>query len=91
MPLRQQQEREIGLRHSLTHAEIELAREALLVGRTFERAGIEFDPLTFIGFRIVEGSHEQHVDPVRCLHVLVELGFLRRSVALAVDLLEDAA
>jgi hypothetical protein len=39
----------------------------------------------------VEESHEQHVDPVRCLNVLLELGFLRRSVALAVGLLEDAA
>ena len=89
--LRGLQEREIALGHSLTTAEHELAREALALGRTLERAGIAFDPLTFIALRIIEGSRDEHVDPVDCLNVLVAFGFLERSVALAVDLLEDAA
>ena len=89
--LRGRQEREIALGHSLTTAEHELAREALVLGRTLERAGIAFDPLTFIALRIIEGSRDEHVDPVDCLNVLVAFGFLERSVALAVDLLEDAA
>ena len=36
-------------------------------------------------------ARREYVDPVACLDVLVEFGFLERSVALAVDLLEDAA
>ncbi len=89
--LRERQELEIALEHSLTTAEHELAREAFALGRTLEDAGIDFDPLTFIAVRIVEGSNDEHVDPVDCLAVLAALGFLERSVALAVDLLEDAA
>ena len=89
--LRECQESEIALGHSLTAAEHALAREALTLGRTFERAGIAFDPLTFITLRIVEGSSTEYVDPVACLDVLVEFGFLERTVALAVDLLEEAA
>ena len=89
--LRRRQEREIALGHSLTNAEHELAREAFALGRTLERAGIRFDPLTFVALRIIEGSADEHVDPVDCLNVLVKFGFLERSVALAVDLLEDAA
>jgi hypothetical protein len=89
--LRERQEREISLGHSLTTAEHELAREAFTLGRTLERAGIHFDPLTFVALRIVEGSHDEHVDPVDCLNVLLAFGFLERSVAMAVDLLEDAA
>ena len=89
--LRERQEREIALGHSLTRAEHELAREAVALGRTLERAGIGFDPLTFVAVRIIEGSREGHVDPVDCLTVLLAFGFLERSVGLAVDLLEDAA
>jgi hypothetical protein len=89
--LRERQELEIALGHSLTMAEHELAREAFILGRTLGRAGIDFDPLTFVALRIIEGSRDEHVDPVDCLSVLVALGFLERSVALAVDLLEDAA
>ena len=91
LALRVRQEREIALGHSLATAEHELAREAFLVGRLLEDAGLEFDPLTFVALRIVEGSNDEHVDPVACLAVLVELGFLERSVALTFDLLEDAA
>ena len=89
--LRERQEREIELGHSLAQAEHELAREALAIGRVFERAGIDFDPLTFVALRIVEGSYDEHVDPALCLNVLDALGLLERSVALAVELLEDAA
>jgi hypothetical protein len=89
--LRARQEREIALGHSLTTAEHALAHEAFTLGRTLERAGIAFDPLTFVALRIIEGSADEHVDPVACLNVLVKFGFLERSVALAVDLLEDAA
>jgi hypothetical protein len=91
LTLRERQEREIALGHSLTTAEHELAREALTLGRMLERAGLDFDPLTFIALRIVEGSRNEHVDPVECLIVLMAFGFLERSVALADDLLEDAA
>jgi hypothetical protein len=89
--LRVRQEREIALGHSLTNAEYELAREAFVLGRTLERAGIPFDPLTFVALRIVEGSRDEDVDPVDCLTVLVAFGFLERSVALAADLLDEAA
>jgi hypothetical protein len=89
--LRERQEREIALGHSLTTAEHELAREAYALGRTLARAGIDFDPLTFVALRIIEGSHDEHVDPVDCLNVLAAFGFLERSVALAIDLLEDVA
>ena len=66
------------------------ARRSPSVGRS-NSAGIDFDPLTFVALRIIEGSRDEHVDPVDCLNVLVAFGFLERSVALAVDLLEDAA
>ena len=91
LTMRERQEREIALGHSLTNAEHELAREAFALGRTLERAGIAFDPLTFVALRIIDGSRDEHVDPIDCLNVLVAFGFLERSVALAVDLLEDAA
>jgi hypothetical protein len=89
--LRESQEREIALGHSLTTAEHALAREAYVLARTFEQAGIAFDPLTFVALRIVEGSDDERVDPVECLEVLVRFGFLERSVALTNDLLEEAA
>jgi len=89
--LRVRQEREIALGHSLTNAEYELAREAVAVGRTLAGAGIAFDPLTFIALRIVEGSRDEYVNAIDCLNTLNAFGFLERSVALTVDLLEDAA
>jgi hypothetical protein len=89
--LRESQEQEIALGHSLTSAEHALAREACALARLLERAGIAFDPLTFVALRIVEGSDDEQVDAVECLEVLVRFGFLERSVALANDLLEDAA
>jgi hypothetical protein len=89
--LRERQERAVALVHSLTQAEHELAREALELGDTLRRAGIAFDPLTFVAVRIVEGSCDHGIDPVDCLNELAALGFLERSVAMAVELLEDAA
>ena len=91
LTLRDRQEREIALGHSLTNAEHELAREALALGRTLEQAGISFDPLTFVALRIIEGSRDESVDPVDCLNVLVAFGFLERSVAMANQLLGEAA
>jgi hypothetical protein len=89
--LRERQERAVALAHSLARAEHELAHEASALGCTLRRAGIEFDPLTFVALRVVEGSLEHNVDPVDCLTELAALGFLERSVALAVELFEDAA
>jgi hypothetical protein len=91
LSLREQQEREIALGHSLARAEHELALEAFALGQTLARAGVHFDPMTFVALRIVEGSHEEQVDPVQCLNALIALGVLERSVAQAADLLEDAA
>jgi hypothetical protein len=89
--LRDEQEQEIALGHSLASAEHALAREACSIGRTFERAGIAFDPVTFVVMRIMEGSDDERIDPVECIELLVELGFLERSVMLANDMLEEAA
>ena len=89
--LRDRQEQEIALGHSLASAEHALAEEACSLGRTFHQAGIAFDPLTFVVMRIVEGSDDERIDPVACIELLVEMGFLDRSVALAHDMLEEAA
>ena len=75
----------------LTATEHALAREACAVGRTFEQAGIDFDPMTFVVMRILEGSIAEQADPVDCLRVLGALGLLDRSIAMAVDLLDEAA
>ena len=89
--LRDRQEQEIALGHSLASAEHALAEEACSLGLMFHQAGIAFDPLTFVVMRIVEGSDDERIDPVACIELLVELGFLERSVALANDMLEDVA
>ena len=90
LSLREQQERQIALGHSLTKAEHELAHEAFVLGRTLEQAGIAFDPLTFVALRIVEGSRDQHVDPSIPQRAR-RVRFLEGSVALAVNLLDEAA
>jgi hypothetical protein len=89
--LRARQERLVALSHSLTAAEHALAREACVVGRTFEEAGLAFDPMTFVVMRILEGSIAEQADPVDCLRVLGALGLLDRSAAMAVELLDKAA
>jgi hypothetical protein len=90
-PLRSRQEREIEFGHTLSEAEHDLAWEAFHFGRTLELAGIAFDPLTYIALRIVEGSIDEQTNPVDCLNVLGAFGFLERSVAIAVELLDEAA
>ena len=90
-PLRERQERAVALAYSLTRAEHELAREAFALGCLLRRAGLDFDPLTFVALRVVEGSCERNVDPVECLNELARHGFLERSVAMAAELLEAAA
>ncbi len=89
--LRTRQERLVALTHSLASAEHALAREACVVGRTFEQAGLDFDPMTFVVLRLLEGSIAEQADPVDCLRVLAALGLLERSIALAIDLLDEAA
>lgn len=90
-PLRHLQERAIALDHSLTAAEHALTRDAVVVGLTLARAGIEFDPRTFVALRIVEGSLDLAVDPIECLRLMQARGVIERAVAATVDLLEDAA
>lgn len=89
--LRAQQEQLVALNHSLTEAEYALAREACVVGRTFEQAGVAFDPMTFVVMRILEGSIAEEADPVDCVRVLGAIGLLDRSAAMATDLLDEAA
>lgn len=89
--LRARQERLVALSHSLTVAEHALAREAVVIGRTFEQAGLAFDPMTFVVLRILEGTIAENADPVDCLRVLAALGLLDRSAAMAEELLDDAA
>jgi hypothetical protein len=89
--LRARQERLVALSHSLTAAEYALAHEACAVARTFEEAGLDFDPITFVVMRLLEGSFAEQADPVDCLLLLDQLGLLDRSVALTRDLLDEAA
>ncbi len=92
LPLRERQEREIALGHSLTNAEHELAREALALGRTLEaRWASRSTRSRSSPCASSTGSRDEHVDPIDCLNVLVAFGFLERSVALAIDLLDEAA
>ena len=90
-PLRTHQERQVALSHSLTAAEYALAQEASVVGRAFEQVGITFDPVTFVVLRILEGSLDEMADPIECLRALGALGLLDRSIARAVELLDQAA
>jgi len=86
---RREQEREIAISHALTSAEFALARDAAIVGLMLARAGIDFDPRTFIALRIMEGSVDGSVDPVECLELMQARGVLERTVAMAADLLTD--
>lgn len=89
--LRARQERLVALSHSLAATEHALAREANALARLFEEAGLAFDPMTFVVMRILEESIAAQADPVDCLRVLGELGLFDRSIALIVDLLDEAA
>jgi hypothetical protein len=91
-PPRSRQEREIALAHSLAAAERALADEAFAVGQVFDRAGIRFDPRTFVVLRVIEASLTGGAEPLDCLRALGERGVLDRSVGLAQTLLAaDAA
>lgn len=89
--VRSLQEREIAVVHTLVDAEHALAREAVVVGRVLARAGLAFDPQTFIALRIVEGSVDGAVDAVDCLNLMLARGVIERSVAMTIEFLEDAA
>lgn len=90
--LRAKQERELAAGHALTSMEYALGREAFHVGAALRRAGIDFDPLTFVALRILEASVAQLEQPEDALAQLVEMGALERSVEIATDLLDrDAA
>jgi hypothetical protein len=88
---RQRQEREIALDHALVSTEYALAQEAAVVGLALERAGIVFDPATFIALRILEGGRDERLDPSCCLDEMIQQGVLDRCVALTFELLEQAA
>jgi len=90
--LRADQEREVATYHALASMEYALAREAFHVGVTLRRAGIVFDPRTFVALRIMEASLAEFADPWGALETLQDNGSLDRSVDIANDLLErDAA
>jgi hypothetical protein len=74
--------------------EFALAREAACIGQVLARAGLDFDPLTFIATRILEASQAEEADPVDTLGFFVADGSIARSVALvaeALDTLGEAA
>jgi hypothetical protein len=90
--LRAQQERELATNHALASMEYALAREAFHVGIALRRAGIGFDPRTFVALRILEASLAELADPSGALETMQGNGSLERSVEIATDLLErDAA
>ena len=87
--LRLEQEREIATQHALTGAEYALGFEAYVIGRVFARAGIGFDPHTFISLRIIEASLDGPADPVDALATLTDCGTIDRAVVLATGMLAD--
>jgi hypothetical protein len=89
--VRRSQEREVATSHMLTGAEYALGFEAYVIGRVFARAGIGFDPLTFISLRIIEASLDSPTDPVDALTTLTDFGTVDRAVVLATGMLADGA
>ena len=87
--LRRSQEREVATSHALTGAEYALGFEAYVIGRVFARAGIEFDPQTFISLRIIEATLDGPADPVDALATLTDCGTIDRAVILANGMLAD--
>ena len=75
--LRARQERDLGAEYALASMEYALAREAFHVGATLRRAGIDFDPLTFVALRVLEVSVAELEDPLNALAELVEIGLAR--------------
>ena len=88
--LRGSQEREVAASHALTGAEYALGFEAYVIGRVFARAGIGFDPHTFISLRIIEASLDGPADPVDALTTLTDFGTVKRAVIMATGMLADA-
>ena len=89
--IRRSQEQEVAATHVLTGAEYALGFEAYVIGRVFARAGIGFDPLTFISLRIIEASLDGPADPVDALTTLTDCGTVDRAVLLATGMLADGA
>lgn len=89
--LRALQERELATSYALASMEFALANEAYHVGATLREAGIGFDPLTFVALRILEASAAELADPSGLLSALADNGSLDRSVALTLDMLDEAA
>jgi hypothetical protein len=89
--LRDWQEREVAVSHTLVEAEHALAFEAFVIGRVFTRSGLVFDPLTFIALRIIEASLDGPADPVDALNALADFGTVERAVALAAGMLANGA
>ena len=87
--LRREQEREVAKSHALTGAEYALGYEAFVIGRVFARAGVEFDPLTFVSLRIIEATLDGPADPVDALAALTDSGTVERAVVLATGMLAD--
>ena len=87
--LRRSQERDVAKNHALTGAEYALGFEAFVIGRVFARAGIDFDPHTFISLRIIEATLDGPADPVDALAVLTDSGTVDRAVVLATGMLSD--
>lgn len=87
--LRRAQEREVATSHALTGAEYALGFEAYVIGRVFARAGVGFDPHTFIALRIIEASLDGPADPVDALTTLTDAGTVNRAVTLANGMLAD--
>jgi hypothetical protein len=88
--LRGSQEREVAASHALTGAEYALGFEAYVIGRVFARAGVGFDPHTFISLRVIEASLDGPADPVDALATLTDCGTIERAVVLATGMLDEA-
>ena len=89
--LRALQEREVSIAYSLDVAEHALVEEACAVGAVFARAGIAFDPTTFVALRVLEASVGATGDPVESLEALEQIGLVARSAERAARLLGQAA
>lgn len=87
--LRERQEREVAITHSLEMAEHALAEEACAVGTAFAQVGIAFDPITFVALRVLEASATATGDPLGSLEALDDIGLVRRSADRAAQLLAD--
>jgi hypothetical protein len=86
---RAKQEREVALRHSVVAAEFALASEAVHVGRALRELGLDFDPVTFVAVRVLDGGSGDAGDPVEALSWFVADGAIERSVAMAIEELDD--